>query len=404
MQSPSQPSTHRFDILQLVFTGLGILALWGMAASILAFGILGQINNGGVATIPADLLAVLTVSASFLAMGVILLPGIILPLRNILGKTPLPTILRFSRAHWLILAVWPLLLLSGTALRELGAAGFVLFPLIHVLAVILPVILILAVAIRGIPFQSPQRAAGLTMTGMIGGTAVSFVLETMIFLVIGVGFVILLIANPAWLAELNRLISRLMVAGDDLEAIQRMLLPYLSRPEVLGVILVAVSGFIPLIEEVSKTIGFWFLVRKEWTISDGYIGGLFSGAGFALSESLIASSQMAGDAWLVVVITRVGTALMHIFASGLVGMGLIYAWKNRNPVRMVLLYLAAVSLHGLWNLVAILLSFVPGEIAQNGFLSTLGTISPFMLGVLSLGALSGLFALNRHFRKGLAAG
>ncbi len=397
MQPLRQPPSHTFDVFQVVFTGLSVLSLWGVAVAFLLFNVLTSPREGITAG-QTDPITIAAIFASFIMLGIVLLPGVILPLRSIAGKTPPAPIYTLQRGYWITLLAWPILLLSGVASMKVANLNLFLFPLIHALSVAIPVLLIIGVAIRGIEFKSPQRVAGLTLTGMIGGTSLSLILETIILLLLGIILLVLLIMNPSWLAELNRLVGRLAIVGDDLEALQQILLPYLSRPAVIGVVLMVVSGFIPLIEELSKTLGFWFLYRKEWTLADGYVGGLFSGAGFAIAESLLASSQMTGESWLVVVITRVGTAFMHILASGLVGMGIVYAWKQQKYVRLVLLYLGAVLLHGLWNFFAVALASGQIVTSSNGFLSTLGAISPYLLGLLTFGALAGLLALNRYFR------
>ncbi len=397
MQPLRQPPSHTFDVLQVIFTGMGVLTLWGVAVIFLVLNIVSGPQPGTMSG-QTDPLNIAAIFASFITLGIVLLPGIILPLRSIAGKTPPAPMYAIRRWYWIVLLVWPILLVSGVASMKLAGVNLLLFPVIHVLTVIIPILLILGLAIRGIEFKSHQRIAGLTMTGMIGGTTLSLILETITLLSLGIILLVLIFLNPAWLAELNQLAGRLMIVTDDLEALQQILLPYLSRPAVIGVVLIIVSGFIPLIEELSKTIGFWFLYRKEWTLADGYIGGLCSGAGFAVAESLLASAQMSGETWLVVVITRVGTALMHILASGLVGMGFVYAWKNRQYIKMVFFYLGAVLIHGFWNLLAVALA--SGQLVKSptGFLSIVGVISPYLLGVLSFGALAGLLALNRYFR------
>lgn len=397
MQPSRQPPSHTFDVLQVIFTGTGILTLWGVAVLFLVLNLLSGPQPG---TIPGQTnpLNIAAIFASFITLGIVLLPGIVLPLISITGKTPPTPLYIIRRWYWIALLAWPVLLLTGVASMKLAGVNLLLFPVIHVLTVIIPILLILGLAIQGIEFKSRQRLAGLTMTGMIGGTTFSLILETITLLFLGIILVVLVFLNPAWLAELNQLAGRLMIVTDDLEALQRILLPYLSRPAVIGIVLMVVSGFIPLIEEFSKTIGFWFLYRKDWTLADGYIGGLCSGAGFAIAESLLASAQMSGDTWLVVVITRVGTALMHILASGLVGMGFVYAWKKHQYIRMVFLYIGAVLIHGFWNLLAVLLASGQLEISPTGFVAILGAISPYLLGVLSVGALAGLLVLNRYFR------
>jgi hypothetical protein len=398
MEETKQPSSHNFDTLQLVFTGLGVLGLWAMAFASLFIGIIGQID---VNSTPSSiyLLTLVCFFASFLLAGASLIPGVILPLLAIRGKILPSGIAKRGWVFWLLAGLWPLLLLLGNRLLAEESIRVFLFPIVHVVTVLIPFIVLLWVATGGIHFSSPQRAAGLTMTGMLGGTVLSLILEALVIVGLGILLIALLLLNPEWMVELTRLASRLSIAAEDAQAIQQIIMPYLSRPGVLAVVIALGSGFIPLIEELCKPIGFWLLFRREWTLKDGFIGGVFSGAGFGLIESLLATSQSLDVSWATIVTTRIGAAVMHIFCSGLVGMALVYGWKQKRYLKMIGLYLAAALIHGLWNFFAVMISFNQVDIpTTNAFLATLGSLSPFFLGLLGAGGIVGLILVSRTFR------
>jgi hypothetical protein len=397
MEPSRQPASHTFDTLQIVFTGLGVLGLWALAAGFLILGMISRIG-GELAGSSNDLMGIACVFASFLAAGFSLIPGVILPIFSIRGKTILPPLQRWEWIVGVFAISWPLFLLLGRKLLTLDTVGLFTFPLVHVAVVLIPVLVLLWIVIHRMRFQSPQRAAGLSTTGMLAGTLLSFSLEAFVILGLGLVLLVILLLNPGWILELTHLSSRLSIAANDAKALQEILFPYLARPGVLAVVVSITSGFIPLIEELCKPVGFWILFKREWTVRDGFVGGAFSGAGFALIESLLAIAQSLGTSWAAVATIRIGAAAMHIFASSLVGMALVYGWKEKRYLKMVLLYFGAVAIHGLWNLFAITVSFGQLTNLSSPFLTSVGNLSPFLLGILALVALTGLVALNRHFR------
>jgi len=101
----------------------------------------------------------------------------------------------------------------------------------------------------------------------------------------------------------------------------------------------------------------------------------------------------------MIVTTRIGAAVMHIFCSGLVGMALVYGWRQKRYLKMIGLYLAAALIHGLWNFFAVTISFNQVDIpTTNAILTTLGNLSPFILGILSVSGILGLVLVSRTFR------
>ena len=129
---------------------------------------------------------------------------------------------------------------------------------------------------------------------------------------------------------------------------------------------------------------------------------MISGAGFALFESLLNSTQLVDDTWLLVSSMRFGTTLMHMLASGMVGWGLASAWTQRKYLRLAGAYLAAVILHGVWNGLAILLatSQISPELPVN-LIPGGAKIAFWGLGVWTLVALILLLVINSRLRKNI---
>jgi RsiW-degrading membrane proteinase PrsW (M82 family) len=296
--------------------------------------------------------------------------------------------------------MWPLTLFLGGKLINAGNWTLVLFPFAQVMAVILIVIWMYLVAGMGLQKMSPQRNWGLLSAGMMGGTMLSMLAEIIGMILIISGFILLVLFIPSLQNEVTRLADQISNIGNDIDELMRILTPYLSQPAVVITLFFLASIAVPLVEEALKPIGLWFLARKSLTPSEGFIGGVISGAGFAIVESLFNSIQLMDDTWLVVSTMRFGTTLMHMLASGLVGWGLASAWTQRKYLRLAGAYLAAVILHGVWNGLAILLA--AGQFSQGlsgEMLPGNGKIALWGLGVLTMVAFILLLVINSRLRK-----
>jgi hypothetical protein len=136
--------------------------------------------------------------------------------------------------------------------------------------------------------------------------------------------------------------------------------------------------------------------------SQGFCLGVISGAGFALVESLLASST-PGQGWGQLLAARAGGGLMHIFASGLMGWGIASAWQGKR-LRLLGTYVLSVLIHGLWNSAAILIeagSF-QAYLNNNGFSKLFDSFSIggiTLLALLVLITLPALILINRKMRQ-----
>ena len=76
----------------------------------------------------------------------------------------------------------------------------------------------------------------------------------------------------------------------------QILAPYLINPFILISLFLVLGVFTPLIEETLKPAIVWLLAKRLQRPSQGFALGVISGAGFALVESLLASST-PGQGW-----------------------------------------------------------------------------------------------------------
>ncbi len=174
--------------------------------------------------------------------------------------------------------------------------------------------------------------------------------------------------------------------------------PYLVRPAVIGIVLLFVALIVPMIEELFKPIGVWLLAGSSPSPAAGFAVGALSGGGYAFIESLMLSGT--AEQWSAAVLARAGTTAVHILTAALTGWALVQAWQKRGYLRLLLVYLLAVLIHGLWNGLTLLFSFQMLAELQDltldlPYFQLIRYIAPAGLVLLAAGCFLGLIGANR---------
>lgn len=172
----------------------------------------------------------------------------------------------------------------------------------------------------------------------------------------------------------------------------------LQSPLIILALTVFLSVIAPVVEELFKTLAVWSLLGLEISDGEGYVAGMMSGAAFALVEGILYAAQAAngpGNDWLYFLLGRFGGTLIHIFNGGLIGWVLTKTWRDRNLARLLVVYILAFIIHGVWNLAVVLTQWIPSIRGQeiNMVLS-----SGVMVGLALLFA-GAFFAFARHVLK-----
>lgn len=385
-------TSKNLSILQSAACGLGLLSFWGIALIAVLAG-LGGLTGGD------DFSAAMQsfrFALDMLLSGLLLVPALVTAVLHLSGKglqSPQP--LRSWKTS-LIILLWPLLLWGSNWLLNQPDWGVLPFAVLRFAAILLMVFWFYSVAAYALPVASVKRSWGLLAAGILGGPLLSMLLEVAVLVILLAGVVIAAVADTGFMDQLNILATRLMTAGGDLDSLQRILLPYLRRPAVAAGILLMFSGIVPLIEEAIKPAGMWLLVKRRMTAADGFIAGVISGAGFGIMENLLNSTPLLGENWLLISSMRFGTTLLHMLASGLVGMGLASAWASGSYLKLAGSYSAAVILHGAWNAVTLFLGM---DMLNHPEVSTRSIILLGLLGLFTLGMLGVMLRINLKLRK-----
>ena len=244
--------------------------------------------------------------------------------------------------------------------RELAIYAFP--PWHFVVSIAIP-LLVLAFAAHRLGVTSGFRALVTSFSwGALGAISVAMILEIIIGAMIVVAIVIVVMMLPnsealvrQWSAQLD-----LVRRTNDLSSVSRLL----DNPAVIGILLLYVAILVPIAEEAVKTLVVAFIDPRRTRLADALLWGLAAGAGFAIVENLFNGANSLSS-WVVVVVLRVGAAMMHLGNGALMGRGWYFARVERRWGQLGIAYLVAVFLHGVWNAAAVLMSSQVLVLAQG---------------------------------------
>lgn len=357
------------SLLQFIFSALGGLVAWILAASSAIIAAFDLISAGGRR--PGDPSLILS-ATSFFFIGLILLLPAWLALMSLLGKArQLPAALtkigiRFQKLS--LLFMLPLLAL-GAYTSQSGGLAWLLFPLAHVLATSVVIVWLVSLATRNLDSGSAQRSWGAFSSGLSLSPILAFGAEIFVGLFFFFLLLLYLGLQPGLLLELENLIDQLAFSVNDPSALLPSLGPLLSDPVLLFMILGFVALAVPLIEELLKPIAVWLLLGRKLSPVDGFVMGVLGGAGFALFENLTLGA--ISENWLFIFSARIGTTAMHIFTAGLTGWAIVTAKNEKRYLLLLGSYALSVGLHSLWNSMVVL-----GSFASLGMLSGASLVPP----------------------------
>lgn len=399
-----QQRPHATDwpsISMIVLCAISILFLMTSAGLLVFSGLFQFLIPSPLGSDPVTAASSILLGIAAAAGGLLVSPALYYNWQRLNGKPVLEASIKPIR-FWQILILLAIslasILLGDLLLREVSWTA-ILAPVFYLPAVTLPIIIIVWISVGGLEMGSRRRTWSIFTLGMVMGPTLIMVVEIII-----IGFLftlgILYIAlQPELMDELVRL-SEQLINTTDPQAILELLLPYLTHPLLLAVGFIFISILIPLIEELLKPAGLWLISGKAVSPQAGFTLGILSGAAFAVFESLGNGSNVT-DGWGMLIFARIGTDLVHILGTGLMGWAMAATWQDKKYLRLLGIYLVVVLNHGLWNAQAILVGV--NELAQYlpNSLSSFTWISPVCvigLSVQSILMIAALAWMNRRLR------
>jgi RsiW-degrading membrane proteinase PrsW (M82 family) len=256
----------------------------------------------------------------------------------------------------------------------------------------IPSLLMLGLAgwgLRGTGGTRRDVVAGMTSGGCLG-MGISMVAEIVVFIAVIVAVIVVVMLTPGGIARIYELSTNMddpAWQADASNMINLLLSPAVVLP-LFGILCVLV----PLMEELFKTLagavaGHWIRPHP----GRAFFWGVAAGAGFALAENLLNGAAGGAEAWAPLVVARVGTTAMHCLASGILGWGWGQLWTARRPLRLLGTYATAVTLHGLWNALAVSMGYA-SVIASMQSEALWGSISGLV--AIALMAILGLMTFS----------
>jgi hypothetical protein len=395
----SSMKTHLPSIGMLLLSGGGALSAFTSAVGFFMAGIINYLRGSQ----GNEALSLFNLALASGLIFLLLLPSTILAAIRLLGK-PIPEIHLpwFERAVNVVFFAVPALIGLGYLFNQNAILATWLLPLIQLAVVALPLLWLVKTGMQNLPPASLQHDWGIFSFTTTTTMQVIILLE--LFLIMGIviiAVVYLVRFSPETLQQLTTTLERMVNANMDGETTMRALRPYLDQPAIIYAIIAVTAGVIPMIEEFLKPLALWFFAGRL-SPRDGFVGGMICGAAFALLESLGALANPQAVEWAFLAAGRVGTGILHITCSGLVGWGMAKAWSEGKYSSLVGAYLAAIGLHAAWNVTALVTGF--RELAQfspmlvekfDSFIQA----SPSILVLLALAMVSIIMKANRDLRS-----
>ncbi|MBN2116408.1 MAG: PrsW family intramembrane metalloprotease [Anaerolineales bacterium] len=334
--------------------------------------------------------------------GLVLLAAAFFSFQKFLQKPSADQGISIPVPDWLI-AVFAILagasILIGYLISAVKTLDWLFLPLLTVPAIVLPLAVLLAFGTKKLPFGTRSQTWNVLGLAMTLGPLVLFTLETFAAIVIFFVIVVYIMAQPELASGFQTLYQQITILGSESEAAFDLLSPYLTNPAVIGTALVYMAVLVPALEEIFKPLGVWLLAGKLDSQAQGFALGALSGAGYALIETIGVSAQTAD--WANLLFSRIGTGLLHITTSALMGAAIVLAWRERRYMRLFGTYFLAVLLHGLWNAAAVLFTFSSlAELLDQGrHLSTIQPVTVTAMAILAIGMFAILVLSNLRLRR-----
>ena len=345
---------------------------------------------------------VLLVALGFEA--IVLLAAAFFSLQKFLQKPSVDENVSVSVLTWqiiLLVFVAGISLLIGYQIGEMRSLLWIILPILTVPAIVFPLAVLLVFGTQKLPFGTRWQTWTVLGLAMTLAPLILFILEIFIGLIIFAFGVAYLVTQPELVQELQRLSQQIMILGPESEATLELLGPLLTRPGVMAVTLIYIAVLVPAIEEIFKPIGVWLFAR-QLTAAQGLTLGALSGAGYALIETIGVSAQTSE--WATLLLSRIGTGLLHITTSALMGAAIVLAVREGRYLRLIGTYFLAVFLHGLWNSLAIIFTFstLATFFEQSGTLGTIQSAISMALVILAMALFAILLISNFSMRKAVS--
>ncbi len=334
-------------------------------------------------------------------ISLLLIPGVVYAIYRLRGR-PAP-VFRFSGTKLLpfaLLGLWLPILVLGSVISGKTNYDWLVLPLLTIFLIAIPLWVWMRMGTHPGTANNSQAIWSLFGVNLLVTPVLIMFFEIIALGMIGLVVMGIIAMSPSLINQVETLIQQITYSGMDPILLMRVVKPILQNPWVLFGIFTTASVIIPIVEELLKPVWLWMFIRNL-NPATGFKYGLLSGAAFALIESMGYLAAPMGEGWTGLIIGRVGTGVLHMAASGIMGWGLASAWHEHKYLRLAKAFLFSVFIHGLWNAIGLLMGmaeFLEPVNQLNLILIRIGTIAPFALIVLTVCLLALLLIARRNLK------
>jgi hypothetical protein len=307
-----------------------------------------------------------------------------------------------SAASWLppallVVPAFALVVTLGAVVMAMEKPLAAAMPPLHVLAAVLPGTALVGLAARGgFGWREPGcRPTWRQILLAIGFTmAVATLLSSLAELFLDGGIMVAFLAGKGAFEG--------AATFTDVSDVLRDFEDFLSNREQLALALLTVAVVPPLVEETAKGLGVRLLISPRSSKTTAFVLGVVAGASFGTVEALLYGLGGFNDTdadWWSLMLMRGGSTATHALASGLVGLGWYQVLALGRPLSGFLHYGAAVTLHGVWNALIVLVGsrlVIPWEGLSD---SDLVLVVYAVMAPVALLVLAALFVASRRLRE-----
>ncbi|MEK9163225.1 MAG: hypothetical protein AAB261_07965 [Chloroflexota bacterium] len=276
--------------------------------------------------------------------------------------------------------------------------------LLQYVAIMLAALILLSITVGNWGKFSNLRVWGHLASGAWLSVTMAFIAEIVIVVVVVIIVAVTLSAfSPAEFSQLQRLFQLYQRTRN-----LALFSAWAAKPWVMALGFLMLSFILPAVEELLKPLGVILMLKRRPTPMEAFIGGMLGGLGFAAVETL-SNLTAIGDVWLITILARFGTMVMHGLTAGMVGWGWGQLAASRSPWKLIQSFAGAIFIHGLWNGAVVTIVLISLRFGDNlRALQNVGTSAVFILLIgfslllligMSLGGLAALWAVGARLRK-----
>ncbi len=170
---------HLPSILLLVFSGITLLTLWGLSASLVFLGLVQWGMDAGATGAAAGPGGLVQIALVNVLMGFLLFPGMAFSLDRLRGGSlwqPRARFLPLRRVLWL----FPVIALLGFGISQFSLGTWLILPFLHILGIGIPLAWFIGLGAQKIGNLSRLRVWGIFTTGLFLGPILILLLELLL--------------------------------------------------------------------------------------------------------------------------------------------------------------------------------------------------------------------------------